>query len=116
MKNKETLEVFKKGPKTTKKSTDGTSYYGIFVSTTAKSLIDIFGKEQLVDQCSKSKRQWFCETSNGKVFTVYDYKWYRDISLEEMVDYHIGGFCKEDTMQAKKEIEKILNLESFGNA
>ena len=45
------------------------------------------------------------ETNNGDVFTVYDWKEYRILKEDEIIQWHIGGMSKQITEQAKHEIE-----------
>ena len=106
MKNK-TLDNFKNIPKKTNKGVGGTSFHGTTVKTTARNLISIFGDS--TGSCSKTAYNWDCETSDGKVFTVYDWKEIKKIELDDIIEYHIGGFNKQDTEKAKKEIERILH-------
>lgn len=49
------------------------------------------------------------ETSTGKVFTIYDWKEYREIDFDEEIHFHIGGFNQNDTTLALIEITKILS-------
>jgi hypothetical protein len=112
MKNK-IIQCFKNKPKSTEKSVNYTSWHGVYIFTSANNLIKIFGEPKKGDH--KTNYNWYCETSKGKVFTIYDWKQYRRVSLDEKVKYHIGGFNKEGTEQAKIEIEKIFLLESFKN-
>ena len=50
------------------------------------------------------------ELSNGDVFTIYDWKEYREYSREAMIEWHIGGYDRTVTSQAKQLIEeKIKN-------
>lgn len=58
--------------------------------------------------CSKVQRSWDCELPTGEVFTIYDWKEYRTIEEETLVDYHIGGFSREVTIKAKKLLLKSL--------
>ena len=48
------------------------------------------------------------ETKNGDVFTVYDWKEYRSLSESEVIEWHIGGFNKISTEQAKSEIREAI--------
>ena len=47
------------------------------------------------------------ETNNGDVFNVYDYKEYRSLPENEVIEWHIGGYNKDVTEQAKREIESV---------
>jgi hypothetical protein len=51
------------------------------------------------------------ETESGEVFTVYDWKYYRPLGEEEMVEWHIGGHSGGVTADALAEITNaLLNL------
>ena len=49
-------------------------------------------------------------TSEGYFFTVYDWKEYRPIGLDEAIEFHIGGLNELETWVAKKELIKYLGL------
>jgi hypothetical protein len=57
----------------------------------------------------KVKNEWICETENGDVFTIYDWKEYRVYGDDEMIEWHIGGYSGKVTGQAQREIEILLN-------
>jgi len=88
----------------------GTSWHLDIVYTTVKQLKEKVGNPQYEcnDGSDKVNFDWTCETSNGDVFTIYDWKNYRPIDEEEFIEFHIGGFSKEVTTQAKKELMEIL--------
>jgi len=44
------------------------------------------------------------ETSDGDVFTVYDWKYYRPIGENEILDFHIGAHTAQIAFQAKNEM------------
>jgi hypothetical protein len=103
--------------KLTKKSTNMTSFHGSVIWCTAKQLIDAVGKPQHMDNTGEDKTnfEWECQTRSGKVFTIYDWKEYRVIDLNEPIEFHIGGFGFMDTEEACDELlEQILknNLEN----
>ena len=57
------------------------------------------------DGSDKTNFDWEMETNNGDVFTVYDWKEYRILKEDEIIQWHIGGMSKQITEQAKHEIE-----------
>mgnify|MGYP003658316002 CR=1 FL=1 len=79
--------------KKTFKEIGGTSFYDTVIESTVNEL--------------KVNFEWEMETSNGDVFTVYDWKEYRSLSGNEVVEWHIGGHSKRVTEQAKREIESV---------
>jgi len=48
------------------------------------------------------------ETEAGDVFTVYDWKEYRSLNENEMIEWHIGGMNRAITEQAKREIREAI--------
>lgn len=94
----------------TTKSPCGTSFFGHTISTTVNKLKKILGQgEDNNNGSDKVNFDWTAETDNGDVFTVYDWKYYRPLDLDEIVDFHIGAKTKEVAEQAKKEL--LVHLE-----
>jgi hypothetical protein len=96
--------------KLTEKSVYGTSFHGTTITTTLQKLIDALGEPQFGDNSGqdKSNFDFICETEDGDVFTIYDWKEYRPLKMNEIVDFHIGGKSKFVTMTAKTELANIL--------
>jgi hypothetical protein len=59
------------------------------------------------DGSDKTNVDYECETENGDVFSIYDWKEYRSIGMNETIEFHIGGMGRSVTEQAKEE---LLNL------
>jgi hypothetical protein len=97
--------------KHTLKSPDGTSFHDSTIHTSVEQLKQILGTPYSVnnDGLDKVNFEWIMETDNGEVFTVYDWKKYRPISETEEIEWHIGGYGKSITEQAKREIKTALN-------
>jgi hypothetical protein len=98
--------------KKTKQSINGTSFHSTVIETTVNELKHILGEPDHYenDGSDKVNFEWIMETSNGDVFTVYDWKEYRSLSENEVVEWHIGGYNKNVTEQAKREIESVRIL------
>ena len=96
--------------KLTKKSSGGTSFYDSVINTTPNKLISILGEPQYMrnDGNDKVNMDWTCETKDGSVFTIYDWKEYRPIGMDETIEFHIGGFSRGDTEKALKELKEML--------
>ena len=96
--------------KKTNKSISGTSFHDSTVIATVDQLIDILGEP--VDDSNtgqdKVNFEWEMELETGEVFTVYDYKEYRMLRTDEMIEWHIGGFDVYTTNQAAREINQAL--------
>lgn len=87
----------------------GTSFHDITISCSLNDLIKILGKPQYsYDSGDKVNFEWICETDNGDIFTIYDYKEYRLISKTETIEWHIGAHNKLIAIQAKIELNEML--------
>lgn len=49
------------------------------------------------------------ETDSGIYFTVYDWKEYRKLDLDENITWHIGGKTEYNTREAVVELAKALS-------
>lgn len=96
--------------KLTDKSISGTSFHFTTIRTTVNKLIDTIGHPQCFDNTGDDKVnfEWDCETEEGDVFTIYDWKEYRPLGYDELIDFHIGGFDKIVTEKAKRELLDLL--------
>ena len=95
--------------KKTEQSTDGTSFHSITIKTTLGRLRAAFGDPQCENNYGedKSNIDYSLETSDGDVFTVYDWKHYRPIGEDEVVNFHIGAHTNHIAFQAKQEMHKM---------
>lgn len=95
--------------KLTKKSTNFTSFFDVVLNTTVNKIIEKFGKPLYESNGAGDKVnfEWQGETESGDVFTIYDWKEYRELDLDETVSFHIGGFSLETTKMAKKELQEL---------
>ena len=50
------------------------------------------------------------ETEDGEPFTVYDWKEYRPLPEDEVIEWHIGGRSGLTTEKALLEIREALRL------
>ena len=92
------------------KDISGTSFYGTTITTTVAKLKKLLG-EPYSNNTGEDKVNfdWDCETEDGDVFTVYDWKEYREISEDEFIEFHIGAISKQISEQAKQEINEQRN-------
>lgn len=97
--------------KPTKKSVNGTSFHNTVIHATVSQLRQILGQPvyECNDSGDKVNFEWEMETESGKVFTVYDWKEYRQIDEDEEIEWHIGGHRSIDTIEAADEIMNELN-------
>jgi hypothetical protein len=96
--------------KLTEQSADGTSFHGTTIRTTVNKIAEFLGEPTVQDNTGEDKVnfEWDCETKDGEVFTIYDWKEYRSIHGEELIDFHIGGYNKIVTEKAKRELLDII--------
>jgi hypothetical protein len=101
------IKVMKK----TNRSVSGTSFHDVTIKTSIKALKAVLGEPTYTGDPIEDKVQveWICETQEGNVVTIYDWKEYRILLQSEEVEFHIGGFTYFDTLDAKNELIKLLN-------
>ena len=89
------------------KSTNGTSFYGDVIVTTANKLTEIFGESE--GSSDKTIYLWSLEDENGDVFTIYDYKNYGGLGFDAVESFHIGAHSGKIANKVKIELEKLIN-------
>ena len=96
--------------KLTTKSAGMTSFYDTTIKTTLSKLIMALGEPQCLinDGCGKTNVDFECETENGDVFTIYDWKEYRKLEMDEIIKWHIGAFSRLVSLDAKEEVVNAL--------
>ncbi len=97
--------------KHTEKSASGTSFYSVVFSATPQQLIDLFPNSYYGqnDGSDKTNFDFTLETKDGNVFTIYDWKEYRPLDMNEIIEWHIGGFNEQTCLQGKVEVLELLN-------
>jgi hypothetical protein len=97
--------------KHTEKSASGTSFFGDVFKAKPSDLRTILGQPKFEhnDGQDKTNLDWTMETESGEIFTVYDYKYYRPLDEDEMVQWHIGGNWGGVTEVALEEISNALS-------
>jgi len=96
--------------KPTTKSTGNTSFHDSTIVATVNQLKAIMGEPTFAENYGdyKVNFEWDMETETGDVFTVYDWKEYRKLPLNQKVCWHIGGKDRRITEIAKHEITLAL--------
>lgn len=96
--------------KKTNKSISGTSFHDSTVIATVDQLIHVLGEPTDDSNTGEDKVnfEWEMELETGEVFTVYDWKEYRMLRTDEMIEWHIGGFDVHATNQAARQINQAL--------
>jgi len=87
-----------------------TSFHGVTIHTSYNKLVEAIGKPQCEDNSGEDKVNfdWDCETEDGIFFTIYDWKEYRSLDLDEIIEFHIGGKSQYDCVLAKDELQKQI--------
>lgn len=100
--------------KRTFKEIGGTSFHNSTVTATVNELIFVVGKPNYNgnDGEDKVNIEWELEDEDGNVVTIYDWKEYRKIGMDEKIVWHIGGISKEITDNAKEEIDLVLSYKT----
>lgn len=91
----------------TKKSAGGTSYHGVRLHATPQQLIDLF-PNSYEENGDKTNYDFTLETESGKVFTIYDWKYYRKLGMNERVEWHVGAHDEATSIEGRHEVEKLL--------
>ena len=97
----------------TEKSISGASFQDVTFSASVNDLIEMFGEPTIQDNTGdyKTNFDWHLQTFSGEVFTVYDWKEYRKLNLDETIEWHIGSFSKDVASEAKAQILDVFNLQ-----
>ena len=101
--------------KLSNKSATGTSFHGHRVKATPNQLIEVLGEPQFADNSGQDKTNfdWVCETQDGEVFTIYDWKEYKPLDMDSYYSFHIGAHCGGTAARGLSEILRLLlNLPS----
>ena len=96
--------------KQTDKSANGTSFHNHTFTATVDDLMNVLGQPKFEsnDGQDKTNFDWIMETEDGEPFTVYDWKEYRRLEEDEVIEWHIGGRSGADTEKALLEIREAL--------
>jgi hypothetical protein len=98
---------------------NGTSFYDVTIKTSINQLTKVLGEPSIQDNTGEDKVnvEWQVITEDGVVGTIYDWKEYRRLGESEIIQFHIGGKTKEDTLHyittVKKIRERLVNQEIF---
>jgi hypothetical protein len=95
--------------KKTYKNVDGTSFQNVTFKASVQDLTNVFGEPDDNNTGEdKVNFVWDMETENGDVFTIYDWKEYRKIDLDEQIEWHIGSHSREISGEAQYEVMREL--------
>ena len=96
--------------KKTEKSINGTSFHDVVINLSINELTQLLGEPSYYNNSGDDKVnvEWDCELEDGRVVSLYDWKEYRPVGKDEVIEFHIGGFSKLDTIDARLELLKAL--------
>lgn len=95
--------------KRSSKNSIDTTFHGDDIMLTRYMIENKIGEPDYTgDKDSKTQYEWICETENGDVFTIYDWKEYRDYNEYTPIVWHIGGHSKTVTEQALTELKQLF--------
>jgi hypothetical protein len=88
-----------------------TSFHGVVLSATPQELVNLFPDSfnEQNDGSDKVNFDFTLETESGDVFTIYDWKEYRSLKMNELIQWHIGGYDEQTCLQGKAEVLELLN-------
>ena len=97
--------------KKTTKSASGTSFHNTTINATPNQLMKVLGEPDSMsnDGQDKTNFDWTMETETGDVVTIYDWKYYHELEMDTIYEWHIGGKGKTGTEVAANEIKQLLN-------
>lgn len=97
--------------KHTEKTPNGTSFYDVRIKATPAQLKELFPDSYFEsnDGSDKTNYDFTLETESGKVFTIYDWKYYRPIEDNELITWHIGGHDAMSCLEGADEVNELLN-------
>ena len=92
-------------------NTTGTSFHGVTLTVTPQQLIDALGEPEYFsnDGSDKTNMDYSLETENGIPFTIYDWKEYRPLQMDEKIEFHIGALSSTQSIEAKNEVLRLIN-------
>jgi hypothetical protein len=86
------------------------SFHGTTIKTTVNKLIKAIGEPMYVDNSGEDKSNYdFSFMVQDFEAFVYDWKEYRPIGPNELIDFHIGTDTPMQSLIAKEELELLLS-------
>ena len=89
-----------------------TSFHNVTIRTTVNKLMSIIPSHDVEvsnDVDEKYQYYFYFINSMGEEITIYDWKEYREVGLDEVLDFHIGSSDFFNGLLAKEELVAILN-------
>jgi hypothetical protein len=86
------------------------SFHGGIITATVQELTYIFGDAQYKNNDGKDKinYQWYMKDTYGLLFTLYDMKYYRPLTADEVINWHIGCHSKEESDYIVDKVQTLI--------
>ena len=95
--------------KATNKSLDGTSFHGATISASLAELQNVLGATHCEGTTNdKVQNEWDLELEDGTVFSVYDWKEYRNYADTEEIEWHVGAHNSNSSYKAQEALGEAL--------
>jgi hypothetical protein len=96
--------------KATNRISDGTSFHGTTLKATPQQLIDLFPDSYYEENDGRDKVNFdfTLETEDGDVFTIYDWKYYEPLDMNEEIIWNLGANSLRVSEQGKEEVLALL--------
>ena len=87
----------------------GTSFHGQTVYASVDDLTKVCGEPYRGEIEDKVQYEWTMQTSDGTLFTIYDWKEYRHYWKNEMIEWHIGATTGLNAIKGMQELQEALS-------
>ena len=90
---------------------DDTSWHNITIFVSVQDLKSLIGDPQYDynDGSDKVNFEWNIEF-DGNYFTIYDWKEYREIGEKEKIEFHIGGFNRNQEYALRSYLASKIKI------
>lgn len=89
---------------------NGTSFHDNVIVATVRELTELIGEPNFSNNTGEDKTnfEWILENSEGDAFTLYDWKNYRPLGMDEEVEWHIGARSAAISLTSKLELKQLI--------
>jgi len=91
-------------------SFSSSSFHRVTILCSIAELIEIIGEPQHYanDGSDKVNVEWDCITDDGIIFSIYDWKYFREVDEDEDIEFHIGGRSFIETFNAQVKLLRMI--------
>jgi len=89
---------------------NGTSFFNDEFIATVAEITKAFGEPDCNDNdgANKTNFEWILKTPDGIVFTIYDWKEYRSLEVDEDIAWHIGAHDRNQSNKVWSQVVRAL--------